>query len=200
MNHYVGALAWLYDWQTLVGALSAGFLAIGGAALAYYGALRQVGVIRAQMQQEREAAAARDVRERKRLNYGLGVEAARIRMLAQERLGAARVEYGEGKPSEVHPDRARAYKIEAGALRSLDVELFGPKLTNGAMDLVAKIDQLNSGIDVDGALGRLQASELIRRLEAADDSASALQASLGEEPAAEQRSRRRLPWIKSTRR
>jgi hypothetical protein len=57
MNHYVGILAWLYDWQTLVGALSAGLLAIGGAALAYYGALRQVGVTRAQMQQEREAAA-----------------------------------------------------------------------------------------------------------------------------------------------
>jgi hypothetical protein len=121
-------------------------------------------------------------------------------MLAQERLSAARAEYGEGKPSEVHSDRARAYKIEAEALRSLDVDLLGPNLTNGAMDLAAKVEQLNSGIDVDGTLGRLQASELIRRLEAAYDSASALQASLGEEPAAEQRSRRRLPWIKSTRR
>jgi hypothetical protein len=68
MNHYVGVLAWLYDWQTLVGALSAGFLAIGGAALAYYGALRQVRVTRAQMQQEREAAATWDLRERKRLS------------------------------------------------------------------------------------------------------------------------------------
>jgi hypothetical protein len=141
-----------------------------------------------------------DRRERKRLVYGLGIEAARIKMLAQERLIAARAEYGEGKPSEVHSDRARAYKIEAEALRSLDVDLLGPKLTNGAMDLVAKVDQLNSGIDVDGTLGRLQASELIRRLEAADDSASALQANLGEEPASEQKNRRRLPWIKSTRR
>ncbi len=183
MADYTGIWKYLFDWQTLI----AGLVAFGGAGLAYWGALtaadRQVQAIREQMKQEREATAERERRERKRLVEGLSIEAARIRELASERFATAREEYvrqagGPDKPAEVRVDRARAYMIGAGALRAGDPTLLGRKLWNAAGEVAAKIDMLNSAIEVDGALGRLKGTELIRRLERVHEFAGRLQGTL----------------------
>jgi hypothetical protein len=183
-------LANFYRVLTDLGGLIAGILALLAGIIAYAGALRQakagraaadaqIAAIREQMAQQKYIADEADQRHREDLRFSLAREAARIGELVAHRYRVIPMEYGPGKLETIPRSACDTFKVAASPiLRSSPgvSALLDKDIVAAAVLLDDKVDELNSLLVVDGALGRLPAVGLMTALENVTEAAHRLRA------------------------
>src|SRR6266852_2403817 len=186
------APGWLPDaYQVLtdLGAVIAGILALLAGLLvsaalrrqaraASEAAAAELAVLREQTAERQRLRDAEDERRRDELRFALAGQASRIGELAAHRYRIIPLEYGPGRLETVARTAGEIYRIRggsilrrsAGAGRLLDAE------TIAAAQLDASVDALNSLLAVEGALGRLEAVDLLTAFETVMQAAKRLHA------------------------
>ncbi len=187
------APGWLPDaYQVLtdLGAIIAGILALLAGLLvsaalrrqaraASEAAAAELAVLREQMAERQRLRDAEDERRRDELRFALAGQASRIGELAAHRYRIIPLEYGPGRLETVARTAGEIYRIRggsilrrsAGAGRLLDAETIA-----AAAQLDASVDALNSLLAVEGALGRLEAVDLLTAFETVMQAAKRLHA------------------------
>jgi hypothetical protein len=195
------------------GGLLAGILALIAGLLAYAAGLRQakatrkageeqIAAVREQMQQLKRMTEDSDQRRREDLRFALGLEAARIGEFVAHRYRVIPLEYGPGKLETIARSACETFKIDKAAiLRDSPgaAALLEKEIIAAVVFLDEKIDEVNSLLAVEGALGRLPAVGLMTAFENVTDAAQRLRATTtsGSEATAEPDDPSRgLAWLR----
>ena len=192
-------LAGLYHVLSDLGGLIAGLLALLAGLLAYAAGRHQARIVRAAA--EAQIAALRDQvkqlqldrdaefnRRREDLRFALACEATRVAEQVAHRYRVIPVEYGAGRLETIARSACDVFKVEppavlrngTGASQLLDKEAIA-----AASLLAEALEEVNSLLAVEGALGRLPAVELMAAYENATEAAKRLRsltANNGAEP------------------
>jgi hypothetical protein len=180
----------VYHVLTDLGGVIAGLLALLAGIIAYAGGLRQakasraaaeaeVAAIRAQMEQQVRIGEEVDQRHREDLRFALAREAARVAELVAHRYRVIPMEYGPGKLETIPRSACDTFKVAASSILRTSAgasALLGRDVVAAAVLLDDKVDELNSLLVVDGALGRLPAVGLMTALENVTEAAQRLRA------------------------
>ena len=184
-------IAGVYQVLTDLGGLVAGVLALIAGLLAYAGGLRQaratrkaaetqIAAMREQIEQSKRAAKDAEQARREDLRFALGLEASRIGEFVAHRYRIIPVEYGPGKLETIARSACETFKIERSAVLHESpgaTALLEKDIVAAAVVLDEKIDEVNSLLAVEGALGRLPAVALMTAFENITDAAQRLRAS-----------------------
>jgi hypothetical protein len=181
-------LAGAYHILTDLGCFLAGILALIAGIVAYAAgrhqarigraaADAQIAALREQIAELKRSRAADDDRRREDLRFALAGEAARVGELVAHRYRVIPMEYGPGRLETIARSACDVFKIEtssilrssAGASMLLDKETIA-----AAASLDDTVDELNSLLTVEGALGRLPAVELMTAFENVTEAAKRL--------------------------
>lgn len=210
----------IYQILTDFGGLLAGMLALIAGLIAYAAGVRQakairsaadeqIAAIREQMEQSKRGTEDADHRRREDLRFALALEAARISEFVAHRYRVIPMEYGPGKLETIARSACETFKIaKAAILRDSPgvTALLEKDVIAAAVFLDEKIDEVNSLLAVEGALGRLPAVGLMTAFENVTDAAQRLRASTmngSEAPSEADDPSRGLAWLRpgtSTRR
>jgi hypothetical protein len=185
------AVAGVYHVLTDLGGFLAGILALIAGLLVYASGVRQansvrraadeqIAAMREQMAQSKRAIEDADQRRRQDLRFALGLEAARVSEFVAHRYRVIPMEYGPGKLETIARSACETFKIEKAAiLRDSPgaTALLEKEIIAAAVSLDEKIDEANSLLAVEGALGRLPAIGLMTAFENVTDAAERLRVS-----------------------
>jgi hypothetical protein len=185
------AVAGAYRILTDLGGFLGGILALIAGLLAYAAGVRQaravrkaadkqIAAIRQQIEQSKRSTEDADHRRREDLRFALALEAARISEFVAHRYRVIPMEYGPGKLETIARSACETFKIgKAAILRDSPgaTALLEKEIIAAAVFLDEKIDEVNSLLAVEGALGRLPAIGLMTAFENVTDAAQRLRAS-----------------------
>jgi hypothetical protein len=173
---YTGLFRFVYDWQTFI----AGILAVGGGWLAYRAGMRQARTAQGQLEHMKAAAKEHDRRSREDLLAMFDREATRIAALATIGCSAAEKHQGGIHPN-VPPQWAAAFTIAWVDVEGPGVSTLVPaKVRLAAIELRAKVEQLEALLTVKAPLDELRWVELLEAIKNVHDRADKLQRALGE--------------------
>jgi hypothetical protein len=207
-------IAGVYQVLTDLGGLVAGILALIAGLLAYAGGLRQaratrkaadtqIAAMREQIEQSKRVAKEAEHGRREDLRFALGLEAARIGEFVGHRYRIIPVEYGPGKLETIARSACETFKIDRSAILHESpgaTALLEKDVVAAAVFLDERIDEVNSLLAVEGALGRLPAVALMTAFEHVTDAAQRLRAAAmnGAEasPAPQDDPSRGLAWLR----
>jgi hypothetical protein len=173
---YTGLFRFVYDWQTFI----AGILAVGGGWLAYRAGMRQARTAQGQLEHMKAEAEEHDRRSREDLLAMFDREATRIAALATIGCSAAG-KHQSGIHPTVPPRWAAAFTIAWVDVEGPGVSTLVPaKVRLAAIELRAKVEQLDALLKVKAPLDELRWVELIEALKNVHDRADKLQRGLYE--------------------
>lgn len=180
----------VYRVLTDLGGFIAGILALLAGIIAYAGGVRQakaaraaadaeIAAIREQMAQQKYLTEEADQRHREDLRFALAREAARVGELVAHRYRVIPMEYGPGKLETIPRSACDTFKVAASSILRTSAgasALLDKDVVAAAVLLDDRVDELNSLLVVDGALGRLPAVGLMTALENVTEAAQRLRA------------------------
>jgi hypothetical protein len=144
--------------------------------IAHLDANREFNALQAQAEQARQSATEELLLRDRDLVRSLGIEAVRIKRLAEDRLGVARLRYPGNPADHIHREY-QPYIIEAGdVLRGQNaMSLRGTGILPAATELFAKVEVLNSALISAAAFSLLTVNALFGHLNNVIHAATALQ-------------------------